>query len=308
MSNPWDAQIAISPSIAIELLTQQFPELQPITLKRLPEGWDNTPYLINDKYIFRFPRREIALPCLESEIRLLPWVASHLSLAIPNPKFIGKPSSTYPWPFMGYEMIQGHTACSLKLSEKEKMSLAPSLGSFLANLHKLNVSEAQKRNILPDQVKRSDKKHLITRIQKHLEMLKEQHLELDFDHFLKTLKSAYLKAELSPNPSVCHGDFYIRHILLDDTNKLSGIIDWGDIHLGDPAVDLSIAHSLLPFQAHSVFIRNYGSIKPETWALAYLRSAYSLTNMLLFAQDKKDRLLVQEAKEGLLLLQKTPYF
>ena len=65
--------------------------------------------------------------------------------------------------------------------------------------------------------------------------------------------------ELAQTPSsdapLCwvHGDLYARHLLLDDHKKLCGVIDWGDVHLGDRALDLSIAYSFLPAEARLCF-------------------------------------------------------
>src|SRR5207342_2307898 len=50
----------------------------------------------------------------------------------------------------------------------------------------------------------------------------------------------------APVGRVVHGDLYARHVLVDDDAAACGVIDWGDIHLGDPAVDLALAHGFLP--------------------------------------------------------------
>ena len=35
-------------------------------------GWDNTIVLVDETWVFRFPRRQIALPGIDREIALLP--------------------------------------------------------------------------------------------------------------------------------------------------------------------------------------------------------------------------------------------
>jgi len=55
----------------------------------------------------------------------------------------------------------------------------------------------------------------------------------------------------------------------------------GDIHIGDPAIDLAIAHSFLPVRAHTLFIKTYGDISANTWALAKLRAFDSSTLLVL---------------------------
>ena len=38
--------------------------------------------------------------------------------------------------------------------------------------------------------------------------------------------------------AIVHGDLYFSHILVNEKGKLAGVIDWGDIHIGDVAIDL----------------------------------------------------------------------
>src|SRR6185503_15119791 len=52
--------------------------------------------------------------------------------------------------------------------------------------------------------------------------------------------------EPPPRPVPVHGDLYERHVLVGDENRVSGVIDWGDVHAGDPAVDLNLLYRLFP--------------------------------------------------------------
>jgi aminoglycoside phosphotransferase (APT) family kinase protein len=62
--------------------------------------------------------------------------------------------------------------------------------------------------------------------------------------------------------------------LLDGQALPTGVIDWGDIHLGDPGIDLAIAHLMLPSDAHGAFRDAYGPIDDRTWNVARYRAAY----------------------------------
>lgn len=72
MTRPWRADRAVSEQFARALIESQFPDLAPVTLRPLGAGWDNTVFLVNESYVFRFPRREIAVACMEAENRVLP--------------------------------------------------------------------------------------------------------------------------------------------------------------------------------------------------------------------------------------------
>ena len=54
----------------------------------------------------------------------------------------------------------------------------------------------------------------------------------------------------------------------------AGIIDWGDLHFGDRALDIAIAHLMLPQRAHSIFRAAYGGVDERTWQAARYRALY----------------------------------
>ena len=58
--NPWSPEIELSTHDAICLITNQFPELSPLKISLLGQGFDNTVFMVNDLFVFRFPRRTIA--------------------------------------------------------------------------------------------------------------------------------------------------------------------------------------------------------------------------------------------------------
>jgi aminoglycoside phosphotransferase (APT) family kinase protein len=93
---------------------------------------------------------------------------------------------------------------------------------------------------------------------------------------------------------LAHGDLYARHLLVDLEGQLAGVIDWGDVHIGDPAVDLSIAHSFLPPSAHPGFLDAYGAVAAPAWSVARLRALWHTSMVLLYAADCGDADLLRE--------------
>ena len=73
---------------------------------------------------------------------------------------------------------------------------------------------------------------------------------------------------------VVHGDLYARHLLVDGSGTLGAVIDWGDVHVGDRAVDLSVAHEILPRSAHAEFLAEYGDVDARTWRRARWRAIH----------------------------------
>jgi aminoglycoside phosphotransferase (APT) family kinase protein len=86
----WTAEVVIDEGLVRRLLAQ-FPELEIRSLRRLAEGWDNSVWVVDERFAFRFPRRAIAIPGIEREIAVLPTLAPLLPLPVPCPVFVGDP-------------------------------------------------------------------------------------------------------------------------------------------------------------------------------------------------------------------------
>lgn len=82
MTRPWSPKHTVPESLARALIEAQFDELAPIRIEPFGVGWDNTAFLVNETFVFRFPRRQIAVEFLEAEIRVLPHIAGRLPLPI----------------------------------------------------------------------------------------------------------------------------------------------------------------------------------------------------------------------------------
>jgi aminoglycoside phosphotransferase (APT) family kinase protein len=61
-------------------------------------------------------------------------------------------------------------------------------------------------------------------------------------------------------PVLVHGDLHVRHLLVDDAGRATGVIDWGDVCLADPAVDLSLGFGAFGGRARAAFLAAYGPV------------------------------------------------
>ena len=93
---------------------------------------------------------------------------------------------------------------------------------------------------------------------------------------------------------MAHGDLYASHLLVDETAALCGVIDWGDVPVGNPGVDLAIAHGFLPAAARDTFRQAYGPIDEDTWRLARLRALSHAAAVVVYGHDIGDTALVRE--------------
>src|SRR5271167_2837430 len=106
MTHLWQQTITIDHHLARKLIETQH-RLSVNSIHTLDEGWDNIVYLINHHVIFRFPRREFGVFCMENEIAILPFIAQHVNFPLSCPQWIGEPCEQYPYPFSGYTLIPG---------------------------------------------------------------------------------------------------------------------------------------------------------------------------------------------------------
>ncbi len=270
----WTADIDVDARLAAELVATQFPELANATIEPFGSGWDNAAFLVDGHLVFRFPRRRAFAGLIEREVAILPNVASQLPLAISAPQFIGVSTPKYPWMFAGYELINGSTACSVSLSDGSRSVLAEPLAGFLRALHDIEPTQLVAKGLPPDELGRLDHEKRSKMTYERLPLIISSGF-LDTDDVLTTWLERHPPAPLEQGkPRLVHGDLYARHVLLDIFGRPTGVIDWGDVHLGDPAIDIAIAHLILPPTAHGAFRESYGSIDDRTWTAARYRAIY----------------------------------
>jgi aminoglycoside phosphotransferase (APT) family kinase protein len=267
----WTPEIDVDEDLARTLIGRRFPELAALRVQRFGNGWDNAAYLAGNDYVFRFPRRAFAAPLIVLEAQVLPAIAPALPVPIPVPLFVGEADEDYPWSFAGYRTVPGLTADVRAPSDAERAALAPALGAFLRALHALDPRIVTP-DLPPDRIGRLDHARRLPQARERLARLAQAGLLDDPQTLLAELER--IAPQGSRPLAIVHGDLYARHVLIDDDGALSGVIDWGDVHLGDPAIDLAIAHLLLPPSAHAAFRASYGPIDEGTWALARYRAIY----------------------------------
>src|SRR5213594_2675348 len=149
---PWKADWVVTPELAKSLIETCFPSLKSVSVREFAAGWDNSLFLVNDSFVFRFPRRRIAAPLMETEVRLLPWLAAQVPLPIPNPFYVGAASPEYPCVFAGYPLIPGQTLTATNVNDDERRAMTRPLAQFLVALHSVSPDEARMHGAGPDPV------------------------------------------------------------------------------------------------------------------------------------------------------------
>jgi aminoglycoside phosphotransferase (APT) family kinase protein len=274
VTEPWAADVDVTGELARSLIEAQFPELAGASIAPLGEGWDNAAFLVSGEYVFRFPRRTVAAPLIAREIAILPMLAPHLPHAISAPHFAGTPTALYPWPFAGYRSFRGRPLSAIHLDDAAFERVAADLGIFLSALHRIDPAPAIAAGLPEDEIGRLDHTERISKLDARFAALSSAGLIRETATLLDCLNGIAPAGPRRDRLCIVHGDLYAKHIFVDKDGGVRGVIDWGDIHLGDPAIDVSVAFELLPLQARSVFEQAYGPIDERTRELARYRAIY----------------------------------
>ena len=303
MTKMHDNEHEINLELVQSLLKEQCPQWAKLELKPiLSSGTDNALFRLGDEYVVRIPRIEWSPGSVSSGINKeylwLPKLAQHLKIPVSAPVFKGQPNETYPWPWIITKWNEGHNPDFEKENEYEKLAI--DLACFLNELHQLNLSKPGPLSRRGVPLKSQDKE--TTQALKALE------------NELNTKPLAYLWEELSSTPSWSHqpvwihGDLLPGNILIEN-NRLSAVIDFADVGIGDPACDLIVAWSLLNAHSRAIFRAHLTNIDEHTWkrgqgwalsiALIIL-PYYKNTNPVLTAVAKRiiDQLLFAALDNG----------
>ena len=258
------AEHAIGPALARGLLADQHPDLADLEIRLAAHGWDNVTFRLGEDLALRLPRRAVAAELLATEQRWLPGLARNLPIATPAPLRIGAPGRGYPWGWSVVPWLPGLPAERAPL----KADQAPRLGAFLKALHREAPAAA------PFNPYRSV--GLIERgriTDPTLERVAALRPEV-IDQTVRRTWAEAVATEVDIAPTWIHGDLHARN-LLSDQGVISGVIDWGDMARGDPAMDLYSLWMLLPdAHARAAALQACGGISAATlrrargWAVA----------------------------------------
>lgn len=250
------AEVRVDAALVRRLLRRQRPDLAEAPVAPLATGWDNALFRVGSDLIARMPRRTLGATNLTVEARWLSVLAPALPLPVPAPLWVGAPGDGYPYPWSLVPWLDGTVAGQARDLELE--AIAHALGAFFGTLHRLPLPAGAPHNPFRGVTLR-------TRDPSVRERLATIADEVDAGR-LGALWDAATQLPAWSGPLVwCHGDPHPFN-LLTRAGALAAVLDWGDLHGGEPAPDLASAWMLLPPALHGVFRAAYGPLDEETWA------------------------------------------
>jgi aminoglycoside phosphotransferase (APT) family kinase protein len=295
------AEQSVDTNRAAELIAGQFPALAGLPVVAFAAGWDNTVVVVGGEWAFRFPRRAIALAGVAREIALLPELAPLLPLPVPVPEHVGSPAGDYPWLFFGARLLPGVELADASLADGDRTPVATALGGFLRALHAPDVAASLGSGLAVDPMKRANPTVRARMTQERLDRLIGRGTWADDDGAVADLFArGEPLGESDAGLVLVHGDLHVRHVLVDERGDAAGVIDWGDICLADPVVDLSVAYSCFSGAARQALLDAYGHDVPPEQELRARVLAVSISSALADYADTDDRpLLLAESLAAL---------
>jgi len=235
------------------LLAAQFPHWADFPIEPVvSSGTDNAIYRLGDDMSVRLPRVGWATGQVEKEERWLPKLAPLLPVAIPVVLARGEPAERYPWPWSVYGWLDGENPDVDGLPDPG--SLATELAQFVAALHRIDPTGGPPaRRGVPLEERDAPTRTAIDALEGMI----------DTAAATAAWERALQAPAWSGPPVWIHGDLSPGNLLSVD-GRLTAVIDFGCLGVGDPACDLIVAWNLLPAETRNVF-RAALRVDEATW-------------------------------------------
>ena len=256
-------EIELDEALVRRLLTAQFPKWADLPISRVSSyGTDHDIYRLGDALVVRLPRIGWAAGQAAKEAEWLPKLAPHLPLAVPVQLARGRPTEEYPFEWSVYEWLPGENANGTIADLRQA---AIDLATFVRALRQIDASDALPRR---RGARGAPLVELDAAVRKSIEQLDPR-----FDR-RATLRlwGESLDAPVWTGDDVwLHGDLLPGNLLVVG-GRLSAVIDWGPLNVGDPACDLQPAWNVFTGQSRDVYraelaVDDASWLRGRGWAL-----------------------------------------
>jgi len=294
-------EIEIDGPLVERLVAAQFPQWAGLPVRRVPSaGTDNAMFRLGEDMAVRLPRLAAVAHQVEKEQRWLPRLAPGLPLPVPAPLGTGEPGEGFPLPWSVYGWLEGENpGAGVELDLRDA---AVALGRFVAAMREVGVDAAEGPPSFrgrPVSERDADVRTAIATLGA---------AGVVDAAAATTAWDEVLTAPAWDGPPVwTHGDLLPGNLLVH-RGRLSAVIDFGGLGVGDPACDLIPAWALLTADTRELF-REVSGADDATWARArgwalsiglLAVDYYRVTNPVFagVAQRAIDEVLAETARVG----------
>ncbi|MET9604945.1 aminoglycoside phosphotransferase family protein [Streptomyces sp. NPDC006512] len=249
-------EVDIDAALVGRLVAAQFPQWAalPVTPVR-SAGTDNAMYRLGEDMVVRLPRVPGAAGQVAKEQRWLPLLAPHLPLDLPVPLGEGVPGEGFGMPWSVYRWLEGGDAHDEPPADPA--DAATGLGRFVAALRRVDATGGPRSFRGGPLAGRDDDVRAAIR-----ELGADGTVDAD------TATAAWEEALGLPQwedaPVWVHGDLLPGNLLVRG-GRISAVIDFGTVGVGDPACDMLPAWTLLTSANRDRF-RDAAGADDGTWA------------------------------------------
>ena len=282
-------EVDTDPSLVGRLVAAQFPQWAGLPIEAVPSGGtDNALYRLGDDLVVRLPRRERTTGTLKKERGWLPRLAPLLPLAVPVPLADGMPADGYPFEWSLYGWLKGEDATKERVTDLSRMAI--DLARFIAALQEIDPTGGPS----PGEHNFFRGEPLAARDAATRVAIASLGDAIDVGAVTAVWESALGAPEWEHPPVWIHGDLDSRNLLIDD-GRLSAVIDWGCLGVGDPACDVMVAWKVLSADTRGIF-RTALSVDESTWARARGWALSQALGALSYYTLETNAVLVLEAQ------------
>jgi aminoglycoside phosphotransferase (APT) family kinase protein len=257
--------VLIDAGLVRRLLAAQFPRWAELSLSAVPlSGMDNATFRLGDDLSVRLPRYARWAGQVEREHTWLPRLAPQLPLPVSAPVAMGEPGEGYPYPWSVYRWLEGERATAEGLADPVRTAVE--LAEFINALQKIDATggPGPRQSNAFRGVPMGDTRDSLAadaRVRPKIAALKGM---VDVAAVTAVWEAALGAPAWDAPPVWIHGDLATGNLLAVE-GRLSAVIDFGTLAVGDPAVDVLPAWKFLPDAARDVFRAALG-VDDATWA------------------------------------------
>jgi len=261
----------VTPDLLRDLLQEQHPDLAELPLREVQGGWGNQMWRLGEELAVRVQRMDTDFDHQLKERRWLPVLAPRLPLPIPVPVRSGVPSERFSKMWTVMTWVPGTPLDQESITRGE--DAADTLAKFLRALHVAAPADA------PADTGRGAHPRDCTDGFRHFLDSVGADVVGDTADICAVWDDAVAAPAWEGSRVWVHGDLHPANVV-GDGGTLTGVVDFGDLFAGDPAVDLAAAWVLLPQGAAPSFFATYGEVDQATVrrarGLAVLKSLFLL--------------------------------
>ncbi|MDZ4323232.1 MAG: aminoglycoside phosphotransferase family protein [Alphaproteobacteria bacterium] len=251
-------KVHIDVSLVRRLITTQFPQWADLPVESVAVGgWDNRTFHLGDQMLIRMPSAEEYAMKVEKEQMWLQRLAPLLPLPIPTPLAMGEPGEGYPWRWSIYRWIEGETASIKHIADL--CQFATALAEFLSALQRIDTTGGPMAG--PHNFYRGGLLSTYDAETRQAILILGDKIDAEL---VTTIWDTALASTWTASPVWVHGDVSTGNLLVRE-GKLSAVIDFGGLGIGDPACDLAIAWTLFKGESREAF-RAALPLDKDTWA------------------------------------------